>query len=85
MCFTSFLSGHLTDSECNQRHTSKKSSLADRKRNNNRSRKKGDETQSSGYHSEGKNDWILLFVFIKVGTGLVFGLYQFRNLMKTVY
>ncbi|XP_070608202.1 ubiquitin carboxyl-terminal hydrolase 54 isoform X2 [Erythrolamprus reginae] len=46
--------GHLTDSECNQRHTSKKSSLADRKRNNNRSRKKGDEAQSSGYHSEGE-------------------------------
>ncbi|XP_063163694.1 inactive ubiquitin carboxyl-terminal hydrolase 54 [Candoia aspera] len=45
--------GHLTDSECNQRHTSKKSSLADRKRNN-RSRKKGDEAQSSGYHSEGE-------------------------------
>uniref|UniRef100_A0A670Y866 Ubiquitin specific peptidase 54 n=1 Tax=Pseudonaja textilis TaxID=8673 RepID=A0A670Y866_PSETE len=46
--------GHLTDSECNQRHTTKKSSLADRKRNNNRSRKKGDEAQPSGYHSEGE-------------------------------
>ncbi|XP_070801435.1 ubiquitin carboxyl-terminal hydrolase 54 [Pituophis catenifer annectens] len=46
--------GHLTDSECNQRHTSKKSSQADRKRNNNRSRKKGDEAQPSGYHSEGE-------------------------------
>ncbi|KAM6442095.1 ubiquitin carboxyl-terminal hydrolase 54 isoform 2-T7 [Liasis olivaceus] len=46
--------GHLTDSECNQRHTSKKSSLGDRKRNNNRSRKKGDEAQPSGYHSEGE-------------------------------
>ncbi|XP_029141719.1 inactive ubiquitin carboxyl-terminal hydrolase 54, partial [Protobothrops mucrosquamatus] len=46
--------GHLTDSECSQRHTSKKNSLADRKRNNNRSRKKGDEAQPSGYHSEGE-------------------------------
>ncbi|KAL7990346.1 hypothetical protein Chor_013776, partial [Crotalus horridus] len=44
--------GHLTDSECSQRHTSKKNSLTDRKRNNNRSRKKGDEAQTSGYHSE---------------------------------
>uniref|UniRef100_A0A0F7Z893 Inactive ubiquitin carboxyl-terminal hydrolase 54 n=1 Tax=Crotalus adamanteus TaxID=8729 RepID=A0A0F7Z893_CROAD len=45
--------GHLTDSECSQRHTSKKNSLTDRKRNN-RSRKKGDEAQPSGYHSEGE-------------------------------
>ncbi|XP_010712694.1 inactive ubiquitin carboxyl-terminal hydrolase 54 isoform X2 [Meleagris gallopavo] len=46
--------GHLTDSECNQRHISKKSSLADRKRSSSRSRRKGDESQSSGYHSEGE-------------------------------
>ncbi|KAM4668115.1 ubiquitin carboxyl-terminal hydrolase 54 isoform 1-T3 [Amazona ochrocephala] len=46
--------GHLTDSECNQRHVSKKGSLADRKRSSSRSRRKGDEVQSSGYHSEGE-------------------------------
>ncbi|XP_009983908.1 PREDICTED: inactive ubiquitin carboxyl-terminal hydrolase 54 [Tauraco erythrolophus] len=46
--------GHLTDSECNQKHVSKKSSLADRKRSSSRSRRKGDEAQSSGYHSEGE-------------------------------
>ncbi|KAM6105473.1 LOW QUALITY PROTEIN: ubiquitin carboxyl-terminal hydrolase 54 [Pterocles gutturalis] len=46
--------GHLTDSECNQRHVSKKSSQADRKRSSSRSRRKGDEAQSSGYHSEGE-------------------------------
>ncbi|XP_071896215.1 ubiquitin carboxyl-terminal hydrolase 54 isoform X3 [Anas platyrhynchos] len=46
--------GHLTDSECNQRHISKKGSLADRKRSSSRSRRKGDEAQSSGYHSEGE-------------------------------
>ncbi|XP_014811799.1 PREDICTED: inactive ubiquitin carboxyl-terminal hydrolase 54 isoform X1 [Calidris pugnax] len=46
--------GHLTDSECNQRLVSKKSSLADRKRSSSRSRRKGDEAQSSGYHSEGE-------------------------------
>uniref|UniRef100_A0A8C0ULL2 Ubiquitin specific peptidase 54 n=1 Tax=Cyanistes caeruleus TaxID=156563 RepID=A0A8C0ULL2_CYACU len=46
--------GHLTDSECNQRHVSKKGSLADRKRSSSRSRRKGDEAQSSGYHSEGE-------------------------------
>ncbi|XP_074855795.1 ubiquitin carboxyl-terminal hydrolase 54 isoform X3 [Carettochelys insculpta] len=46
--------GHLTDSECNQRHISKKSSLMDRKRSSSRSRKKGDDIQSSGYHSEGE-------------------------------
>ncbi|XP_034632937.1 inactive ubiquitin carboxyl-terminal hydrolase 54 isoform X3 [Trachemys scripta elegans] len=46
--------GHLTDSECNQRHISKKSSLTDRKRSSSRSRRKGDEIQSSGYHSEGE-------------------------------
>nr|XP_056704080.1 inactive ubiquitin carboxyl-terminal hydrolase 54 [Euleptes europaea] len=46
--------GHLTDSECNQRPVSKKGSLADRKRSSSRSRKKGDEPQPSGYHSEGE-------------------------------
>uniref|UniRef100_A0A8C8RUH7 Ubiquitin specific peptidase 54 n=1 Tax=Pelusios castaneus TaxID=367368 RepID=A0A8C8RUH7_9SAUR len=46
--------GHLTDSECNQRHVSKKGSLTDRKRSSSRSRRKGDEIQSSGYHSEGE-------------------------------
>nr|XP_028584861.1 LOW QUALITY PROTEIN: inactive ubiquitin carboxyl-terminal hydrolase 54 [Podarcis muralis] len=46
--------GHLTDSECNQRHISKKGSLTDRKRSSSRSRKKGDESQPSGYHSEGE-------------------------------
>ncbi|XP_038599524.1 inactive ubiquitin carboxyl-terminal hydrolase 54 isoform X1 [Tachyglossus aculeatus] len=46
--------GHLTDSECNQRHISKKSSLMDRKRSTSRPRRKGDEAQSSGYHSEGE-------------------------------
>uniref|UniRef100_A0A8B9CJP2 Ubiquitin specific peptidase 54 n=1 Tax=Anser brachyrhynchus TaxID=132585 RepID=A0A8B9CJP2_9AVES len=46
--------GHLTDSECNQRHISKKGSLADRKRSSSRSRRKVDEAQSSGYHSEGE-------------------------------
>ncbi|XP_039767503.1 inactive ubiquitin carboxyl-terminal hydrolase 54 isoform X3 [Ornithorhynchus anatinus] len=46
--------GHLTDSECNQRHISKKSSLMDRKRSTSRTRRKGDEPQSSGYHSEGE-------------------------------
>lgn len=53
LCF-SVLTGHLTDSECNQKHVSKKGSLADRKRSSSRSRRKGDEAQSSGYHSEGK-------------------------------
>ncbi|XP_051030440.1 inactive ubiquitin carboxyl-terminal hydrolase 54 isoform X3 [Phodopus roborovskii] len=46
--------GHLTDSECNQKHTSKKGSLVERKRNSGRVRRKGDESQASGYHSEGK-------------------------------
>ncbi|XP_015272869.1 PREDICTED: inactive ubiquitin carboxyl-terminal hydrolase 54 [Gekko japonicus] len=46
--------GHLTDSECNQRPVSKKGSLADRKRSSSRSRRKGDESQPSGYHSEGE-------------------------------
>uniref|UniRef100_A0A8D0HPW7 Ubiquitin specific peptidase 54 n=1 Tax=Sphenodon punctatus TaxID=8508 RepID=A0A8D0HPW7_SPHPU len=46
--------GHLTDSECNQRHISKKSSLTDRKRSSSRSRRKGDDGQPSGYHSEGE-------------------------------
>lgn len=48
------LSGHLTDSECNQKLTSKKGSLIERKRNSGRVRRKGDEPQASGYHSEGK-------------------------------
>ncbi|XP_053547985.1 inactive ubiquitin carboxyl-terminal hydrolase 54 [Bombina bombina] len=46
--------GHLTDSECNQRHFSRKGPLADRKRSSSRPRRKGDESQSSGYHSEGE-------------------------------
>ncbi|XP_066477251.1 inactive ubiquitin carboxyl-terminal hydrolase 54 isoform X3 [Tiliqua scincoides] len=46
--------GHLTDSECNQRHISKKGSLTERKRSSSKSRKKGDESQPSGYHSEGE-------------------------------
>ncbi|XP_067156031.1 ubiquitin carboxyl-terminal hydrolase 54 isoform X6 [Apteryx mantelli] len=54
ICYDSEDSGHLTDSECNQRHISKKGSLADRKRSSSRSRRKGDEAQSSGYHSEGE-------------------------------
>lgn len=58
MC-SSVLSGHLTDSECNQRHISKKGSLADRKRSSSRSRRKGDEAQSSGYHSEGKKHYFI--------------------------
>ncbi|XP_023060718.1 inactive ubiquitin carboxyl-terminal hydrolase 54 [Piliocolobus tephrosceles] len=46
--------GHLTDSECNQKHTSKKGSLIERKRSSGRVRRKGDEPQVSGYHSEGE-------------------------------
>ncbi|KAM4852697.1 ubiquitin carboxyl-terminal hydrolase 54 isoform 2-T4 [Thomomys bottae] len=46
--------GHLTDSECNQKHTSKKGSLIERKRSSGRIRRKGDEPQASGYHSEGE-------------------------------
>ncbi|XP_016774087.3 inactive ubiquitin carboxyl-terminal hydrolase 54 isoform X3 [Pan troglodytes] len=46
--------GHLTDSECNQKHTSKKGSLIERKRSSGRVRRKGDEPQASGYHSEGE-------------------------------
>ncbi|XP_018421521.1 PREDICTED: inactive ubiquitin carboxyl-terminal hydrolase 54 isoform X6 [Nanorana parkeri] len=46
--------GHLTDSECNQRHFSRKGPLTDRKRSSSRPRRKGDESQSSGYHSEAK-------------------------------
>ncbi|XP_027243353.1 inactive ubiquitin carboxyl-terminal hydrolase 54 isoform X10 [Cricetulus griseus] len=46
--------GHLTDSECNQKHTSKKGSLVERKRSSGRLRRKGDEPQASGYHSEGE-------------------------------
>ncbi|XP_067394020.1 ubiquitin carboxyl-terminal hydrolase 54 isoform X3 [Emydura macquarii macquarii] len=53
-CYDSEDSGHLTDSECNQRHICKKGSLTDRKRSSSRSRRKGDEIQSSGYHSEGE-------------------------------
>ncbi|XP_012881051.1 PREDICTED: inactive ubiquitin carboxyl-terminal hydrolase 54 [Dipodomys ordii] len=45
---------HLTDSECNQKHTSKKGSLIERKRSSGRVRRKGDEPQASGYHSEGE-------------------------------
>ncbi|KFP45790.1 Inactive ubiquitin carboxyl-terminal hydrolase 54, partial [Chlamydotis macqueenii] len=51
-CYDSEDSGHLTDSECNQKHVSKKGSLADRKRSSSRSRRKGEEAQSSGYHRE---------------------------------
>ncbi|MEE6488485.1 hypothetical protein FKM82_015240 [Ascaphus truei] len=46
--------GHLTDSECSQRHFSRKGPLTDRKRSSSRPRRKGDEAQSSGYHSEGE-------------------------------
>uniref|UniRef100_A0A8C5QV88 Ubiquitin specific peptidase 54 n=1 Tax=Leptobrachium leishanense TaxID=445787 RepID=A0A8C5QV88_9ANUR len=46
--------GHLTDSECSQRHFSRKGPFADRKRSTSRPRRKGDESQSSGYHSEGE-------------------------------
>nr|XP_024643746.1 inactive ubiquitin carboxyl-terminal hydrolase 54 isoform X8 [Macaca nemestrina] len=53
-CYDSEDSGHLTDSECNQKHTSKKGSLIERKRSSGRVRKKGDEPQASGYHSEGE-------------------------------
>lgn len=53
-CYDSEDSGHLTDSECNQKHTSKKGSLVERKRSSGRLRRKGDEPQASGYHSEGE-------------------------------
>ncbi|XP_059967909.1 inactive ubiquitin carboxyl-terminal hydrolase 54 isoform X5 [Mesoplodon densirostris] len=46
--------GHLTDSECNQKLPSKKGSLIERKRSSGRVRRKGDELQASGYHSEGE-------------------------------
>ncbi|KAM5237241.1 ubiquitin carboxyl-terminal hydrolase 54 isoform 2-T2 [Ctenodactylus gundi] len=46
--------GHLTDSECNQKYTSKKGSLIERKRSSGRVKRKGDEPQASGYHSEGE-------------------------------
>ncbi|XP_066100334.1 inactive ubiquitin carboxyl-terminal hydrolase 54 isoform X4 [Saccopteryx bilineata] len=46
--------GHLTDSECNQKLTSKKGSLVERKRSSGRVKRKGDEPQASGYHSEGE-------------------------------
>ncbi|XP_045437683.1 inactive ubiquitin carboxyl-terminal hydrolase 54 isoform X12 [Pipistrellus kuhlii] len=46
--------GHLTDSECNQKLTSKKGSLIEHKRSSGRPRRKGDEPQASGYHSEGE-------------------------------
>lgn len=54
------LPGHLTDSECNQKLTSKKGSLIERKRSSGRLRRKGDEPQASGYHSEGKHSALLL-------------------------
>lgn len=70
-----FLPGHLTDSECNQRHVSKKSSLADRKRSSSRSRRKGDEAQSSGYHSEGRRCYILLNISIFLNVFNVLSVY----------
>ncbi|KAM6182945.1 ubiquitin carboxyl-terminal hydrolase 54 isoform 3-T3 [Erethizon dorsatum] len=54
MSQSSWDTGHLTDSECNQKHTSKKGSLIERKRNSGRVKRKGDEPQASGYHSEGE-------------------------------
>ncbi|XP_065778676.1 inactive ubiquitin carboxyl-terminal hydrolase 54 isoform X6 [Muntiacus reevesi] len=53
-CYDSEDSGHLTDSECNQKLPSKKGSLIERKRSSGRVRRKGDESQASGYHSEGE-------------------------------
>uniref|UniRef100_A0A8C2VJT9 ubiquitinyl hydrolase 1 n=1 Tax=Chinchilla lanigera TaxID=34839 RepID=A0A8C2VJT9_CHILA len=53
-CYDSEDSGHLTDSECNQKHTSKKGALIERKRSSGRVKRKGDEPQASGYHSEGE-------------------------------
>lgn len=53
-CYDSEDSGHLTDSECNQKLPSKKGSLIERKRSSGRVRRKGDEPQASGYHSEGE-------------------------------
>ncbi|XP_038165985.1 inactive ubiquitin carboxyl-terminal hydrolase 54 isoform X4 [Arvicola amphibius] len=53
-CYDSEDSGHLTDSECNQKQTSKKGSLVERKRSSGRVRRKSDEPQASGYHSEGE-------------------------------
>ncbi|KAI4529319.1 hypothetical protein MG293_020567 [Ovis ammon polii] len=49
-CYDSEDSGHLTDSECNQKLPSKKGSLIERKRSSGRVRRKGDEPQASGYH-----------------------------------
>ncbi|XP_060033774.1 inactive ubiquitin carboxyl-terminal hydrolase 54 [Erinaceus europaeus] len=46
--------GHLTDNECNHKLTSKKGSLIERKRSSGRVRRKGDDPQASGYHSEGE-------------------------------
>ncbi|XP_041427038.1 inactive ubiquitin carboxyl-terminal hydrolase 54-like isoform X2 [Xenopus laevis] len=46
--------GHLTDSECSQHHFSRKGPFTDRKRSSSRPRRKGDESKSSGYHSEGE-------------------------------
>ncbi|XP_078499365.1 ubiquitin carboxyl-terminal hydrolase 54 isoform X2 [Lissotriton helveticus] len=46
--------GHLTDSECSQRHIPKRGLLGERKRSSSRTRRKGDEMQPSGYHSEGE-------------------------------
>lgn len=53
-CYDSEDSGHLTDSECNQKHTSKKGSLVERRRGSGRLRRKADAPQASGYHSEGE-------------------------------
>ncbi|XP_063095382.1 inactive ubiquitin carboxyl-terminal hydrolase 54 isoform X3 [Cavia porcellus] len=54
MSQSSWDTGHLTDSECNQKHTSKKGTLIERKRSSGRVKRKGDEPQASGYHSEGE-------------------------------
>lgn len=53
-CYDSEDSGHLTDSECNQKHTTKKGSLVERRRGSGRVRRKADAPQASGYHSEGE-------------------------------
>lgn len=74
------LAGHLTDSECNQRHVSKKGSLADRKRSSSRSRRKGDEAQSSGYHSEGKRCYFILDISIFLNVFNVLSVHTFPSL-----
>lgn len=53
-CYDSEDSGHLTDSECNQKHTTKKGALVERRRGSGRIRRKADAPQASGYHSEGE-------------------------------